>query len=237
MGSQPRVIKATESGGRLPAFNPVDTLAETKQRVEQARSEIESYQDDVKRQASALLEKSRQEGFQKGFAEGLAKGEADAKAAHEAKVRSEVSGRLASLGEALRTAAAQLAEKRDHWLSEWEKRCLHLACAIASRIVRRQVAIDRQTVQRIVTETLSLVGQCPEVTLFLHPGDAQSMGNQDQPWGATARTIGEIKIVADASIHPGGCRLETRFGSIDADLNTQLARIERELAGDDDANA
>jgi len=35
--------------------------------------------------------------------------------------------------------------------------------------------------------------------------------------------------VADPDITPGGCRVDTQFGSIDQQLETQLARIEEEL--------
>ena len=41
--------------------------------------------------------------------------------------------------------------------------------------------------------------------------------------------LGETQIVADASVSPGGCRVETRFGSIDQTFEAQLARVEEEL--------
>ena len=41
--------------------------------------------------------------------------------------------------------------------------------------------------------------------------------------------LGEPQIVADATVSPGGCRVETRFGSIDQTFEAQLARVEEEL--------
>ena len=37
------------------------------------------------------------------------------------------------------------------------------------------------------------------------------------------------EIIAEASVSPGGCRVETRFGTIDQTFEAQLARVEEEL--------
>ncbi|MFQ5550985.1 MAG: FliH/SctL family protein [Gemmatimonadales bacterium] len=42
-------------------------------------------------------------------------------------------------------------------------------------------------------------------------------------------TSGAIDIVADSAVSPGGCFVETEFGNIDQQFETQLARIEEEL--------
>jgi len=41
--------------------------------------------------------------------------------------------------------------------------------------------------------------------------------------------LGSAEVTADAQITPGGCRVETRFGSIDQQFESQLKRIEEEL--------
>jgi flagellar assembly protein FliH len=38
-----------------------------------------------------------------------------------------------------------------------------------------------------------------------------------------------VRIVADESITAGGCRVDTEFGSLDQQLEAQLARITEEL--------
>jgi flagellar biosynthesis/type III secretory pathway protein FliH len=37
-------------------------------------------------------------------------------------------------------------------------------------------------------------------------------------------------VVADESISPGGCRIETRYGEVDQQIEAQLRRIEEDLA-------
>jgi flagellar biosynthesis/type III secretory pathway protein FliH len=36
-------------------------------------------------------------------------------------------------------------------------------------------------------------------------------------------------LVSDATVTAGGCRVETRFGTIDQQFEAQLARVEEEL--------
>jgi flagellar biosynthesis/type III secretory pathway protein FliH len=42
--------------------------------------------------------------------------------------------------------------------------------------------------------------------------------------------LAETELIADPQITAGGCRVETRFGVIDQQFESQLARIEEELA-------
>jgi flagellar biosynthesis/type III secretory pathway protein FliH len=41
--------------------------------------------------------------------------------------------------------------------------------------------------------------------------------------------LAQTELVADPQISAGGCRVETRFGVIDQQFESQLARIEEEL--------
>ena len=66
--------------------------------------------------------------------------------------------------------------------------------------------------------------------LHLHPEDHANLGQQVTRLTAEMAALGPTTVVADPAISPGGCRVETRFGSIDQQFEAQLARIEKELA-------
>jgi flagellar assembly protein FliH len=63
----------------------------------------------------------------------------------------------------------------------------------------------------------------------MHPADVTAMGDQVQLLIAGLSSLGKAKVVSDAQITLGGCRIETKFGAIDQQFETQLARIEAEL--------
>jgi len=63
----------------------------------------------------------------------------------------------------------------------------------------------------------------------LHPADHQALAPQVESLVAELSSLGAAEIVAGPEITRGGCRVETRFGVIDQQVEAQLARIEEEL--------
>ena len=49
----------------------------------------------------------------------------------------------------------------------------------------------------------------------LNPADHQALGGEVKRWSSEMSGLGETQVLADATISPGGCRVETRFGTID----------------------
>lgn len=234
MSIRPRVIKAGELLGVQPIkFNASDTLAETERRIEQAKVEIEQLQQGARTQAQKLFQDSRNEGYQAGYQEGFAKAQAEVEARHKSDIEKEVVQRMATLQTALGKTVDQLAIARDQWLGEWEKLAIKVACAIASRIVHRVIEAPNDVAQKTCGNVLSLIGRAPHVTVILNPADAETLRLNVSGWTAATRAIGEVELQEDPGISPGGCRVVSEFGSIDATIETQLERIERELSGEE----
>jgi flagellar assembly protein FliH len=47
---------------------------------------------------------------------------------------------------------------------------------------------------------------------------------------AEMQKLAPAELVADATVSPGGCRVDTQFGCIDQQIEAQLARIRDELS-------
>ena len=81
----------------------------------------------------------------------------------------------------------------------------------------------------LVREALELAASSPDVELHLHPEDHAALGAQIEKLAAEIARVGQPRVVADPNIERGGCRIDTRFGTIDQQPAAQLARIEQEL--------
>jgi flagellar biosynthesis/type III secretory pathway protein FliH len=81
-----------------------------------------------------------------------------------------------------------------------------------------------------VREALDLAAGSPQVQLRMNPADHQALKSQIETIVQEFSRLSQVNVVADASIGPGGCRLETQHGVIDQRIEAQLARIEAELA-------
>ena len=63
------------------------------------------------------------------------------------------------------------------------------------------------------------------------PEDYKSLGRQVRALIDAMSALGDAEVTPDPAIGQGGCRVETRFGAIDQQIESQLKRIEEELVG------
>jgi flagellar assembly protein FliH len=122
-----------------------------------------------------------------------------------------------------------LQNTKQAWLNQWEKNVVHLAAGIASRVIRRELAGQPEITLDLVREALELAASSGRLKLRLNPQDCQTLGERAKQLAAQISELAPADVVADPNIRPGGCRVDTEFGSIDQQIETQLARIEEEL--------
>jgi flagellar assembly protein FliH len=140
-----------------------------------------------------------------------------------------VTRQLETLLPALRQAVDSLAHARAEWLGAWEQNVVHLAAAIAARVIRRELSQQPEIPLAFIREALELASGSPELTIRLHPDDHATLAPHIPLLTSQLARRAKAQIVADATITAGGCRIDTQFGSIDQQIETQLARIEQEL--------
>jgi flagellar assembly protein FliH len=132
---------------------------------------------------------------------------------------------------ALQQAGTDLRHAKQAWLAHWEQGAVHLAAAIAARVIRGELRRQPEITIKLVREALELAAGSPSVRLHLNPEDYKSLGAQVRTLIDAMSGLGAVEVAADATIGRGGCRVETRFGTIDQQFESQLKRIEEELTG------
>ena len=107
---------------------------------------------------------------------------------------------------------------------------LALALSIAKQMVRHTLQVKPEVMLEVVREAMNglpLNSQHPH--LILHPADAELVRTVMEPEFAHS----PWKIIEDARIERGGCRIETIHSEIDASLETRWQRIVAALGGAD----
>ncbi len=85
-----------------------------------------------------------------------------------------------------------------------------------------------EVVSRLCEETLAeLFPERSDLELVVSPRDAACLAELHPAW--TAR-FPNLRITADASLHPGDCQVRSRFGLTDARQSTKLLALEHSLA-------
>ena len=127
-------------------------------------------------------------------------------------------------------AIETIVETKHTWLREWETQALRMAIQIAERVIRREIKSTPSISLRLIQETLELATGCSNVILHLHPKDFEVLGERIEGLTSRINSLGNIEVVSDEKTSRGGCLVETQFGSIDQQIETQLLRIEEELS-------
>lgn len=162
---------------------------------------------DISIQTSALdLEQLQQKAIEEGRVEGYAEG--------RAIVHAEVQ-RLQTL--------MQSADERWHQLHETAAaQVLDLALELARHILRHEITVHPEMILPVVREVLeTLTDNGSHAQLLLHPSDAQLVREHlidDLKQGGW-------KIIEDPRITPGGCRINTNHGEVDATLEKRWERV------------
>jgi flagellar assembly protein FliH len=182
----------------------------------------------IRAEAAAIVEAARRDAAAIR-AEAEAAGRRAAEQAIERILDEKVAKQMKTLTPALEGAVRQIVDARHDWLRHWESAAVDLAAAIAGRLVRAELARRPELTVEWIREALQLAAGAGEIALRLHPSDAQTLERQAEQLAAVFAPAASVRIVADDSITPGGCRLVTEFGAVDAQLEAQLDRVKEEL--------
>jgi flagellar assembly protein FliH len=177
-------------------------------------------------------------------AKASASGEAAANAAELARVREQAyrEGLVAGRQEAQAALAGERTELKalmagvNELIHDFEQTLagdvLSVGLELAKQIVRTSLRLHPDLVTEVVREAISsLPGLSEHTVLLLNPADAALVrkGLEDDPSLASL----PWKIVEDAQIERGGCRLETPTTEVDAVLETRWRRVVASLGRDD----
>jgi flagellar assembly protein FliH len=190
----------------------------------------QSYLDRVRGEAAGIIAQARAEAAQIK-AQAAAEGKQSALQAVEASLRTRIDQQLQSLVAALNQAIQGIVQSRQAWQRHWETQALHVATAIAGRIVQRELRESPEARLDLVREALQLAVGAGQIVVRLHPADHASLAGQAESLTKQLNLIAPARFVADPAVASGGCRIETEFGTIDNQIATQLARITEELVG------
>ena len=149
-----------------------------------------------------------------GYEAGKALGYADA-------LRSAQQARAADL-QRLETMLARLQAEFNDLSARTADSLLDLAIDIAAQVLRQEVRMHRDAILPVVREALSLVaGTHAHPTVRLAQIDFELVRAALQPDGQ----FHGCRFVCDPTVAPGGCRVESPHGEIDATLATRWRRV------------
>ena len=229
------LIKSSHTPAAATPFSMGDIEAHARSILLRATQQAEQLLAAAQAEAEAMRKQAKIDGRAEGLAEGKREGVAQGKAEGEKAGRQAAfDAEQATLAEAAATLVAithAFDAECDRVIAEAEAEVLPLALAIGRKVTKRLGEVDPRVVQANLDDCLRLVSGTHDVRIAVNPAQLalveQQLPRVQQQWP----TLKHVMIVPDDAIAPGGCRVNTAGGEIDADLNRQLDRLIEELVG------
>lgn len=177
--------------------------------------------EEAEERARLRREAGYADGYAEGYAAGLAQAARDSEA--EAIEHRRAAARLGQAAAALQDAATQLAQRDAVTLAAIEADVLALALALAEEIVGRELRATDAPVLDALGRAARLVPDRGDVVVRVHPDDATvvtaAVAAHPAGWP------GEVQVLGDPAIEPGGCVLDVGECRIDVQVGAAIERL------------
>lgn len=164
--------------------------------------------------ADLSLPQQLEEAYARGRQDGLTEGEQ----------------RLESTLQALTRALEDVSRLRESLARTGSQDMLRLVMAVAEQIIRRTVEVDPTVILTVIENALQASVRADSYRIRINPADLEGVTRQKPLFLASLSGLKNLSFEVDASISPGGCRVDSELGDVDATIETQLETIRQALS-------
>lgn len=201
------------------------TLKMAKEAAESIKSaaliEAESIKKQAKIEVDSIKDKAYKEGFLSGEEKGIAQGEEEG--------LKEIEIDWKNLMNETEMIVNELQTSRMGILKASEEEMLKLVIAFAKSVIKVEPLIHPEIVLRNIDQALNNIADVDKVVLKINLHDKAMCESHKEKLLSRLKGISELCIVEDSSLTPGGVKIETGVGTIDATIETQARTLERAL--------
>lgn len=131
--------------------------------------------------------------------------------------------------QALAQALEEVSRLRQVLAQSSKQDMLRLVMAVSEQVIRREVAVDPQVIVNIIENALQSSVRADHYRVRVNPDDLEKVSERKPLFLASISGLKNLSIESDSSISPGGCRVDSDLGEVDATLETQLEAIQQAL--------
>lgn len=234
------VIKAGTAGPILRQLSTVDLadhLAEANAVVEQARQCARQVIGEATQTAERALEDAKKGGYEAGYAQGHQEGVA---AGHQAAYEESIARfekQHANIVAAIQRAVDEFDGMKEEIRIAAERDVLEFAAHVARKLTFAIGRVHRGSAAANLERSLRLLGSKTDLTVRVHPEDAESMRTFARTVLEQAAAARSVNVVEDDSLSPGGCKVSNERTDVDATLETQVDEMVALLLGEETGDA
>lgn len=226
------VLRSTNPAGAQPQpFSLRDVERQAAAIMARAQQQAAQLLDAAQREAEQLRRAAHAQGLAEGKAEGHKLGVEQGVAAGRQQALVEHRAQLTALVETLSAAAAEVDRSRQQLLHDAMNDVVGLAVAVARKAVGAFAVNRPEVTTDTVLSALRLVVGQNDVRIAIHPTHQQAFEQALPALRLRWPALQHVQVTPDEGVAPGGARIFTRHGEVDATLDSMIDRIARELTG------
>lgn len=196
-------------------------IAEAKKQADaiiaQAKSQAEKTVSGAAQQAEASKEEIVGEARQKGYETGYADG--------KEKITTEMEDLIYNID----NFAKCRFEMKNRIIKSLHADILDLVLNISEKICKVQLSENKEVLENLVKEAISLLKEKESVTIIVNPEMAEKIYAISDNLKNSIHNLEHIKIVEDSSVSPDGTIVESVGSRIDARVSAQIEQISHKL--------
>ena len=185
--------------------------------LEEANEQIDGWWQERRLQDEHLVEALKSQGYDTGYREG------------SEKVLADLQDQISQMMEEAQTVLKQAYLMKEQIIQEAEPFLVELSCAIAEKVIDKQLSLESDYVIDLIKSNLSRKREQGVITLCVAPKYFSFVQAAREELGAAIDSQAELQIIPDSTVHDHGCVIRSSFGSVDARVDTQLTEIKKEL--------
>jgi flagellar assembly protein FliH len=138
--------------------------------------------------------------------------------------------RFDSTIQALTQALEDVSRIRESLAQTSSQDMLRLVMAVAEQVIRRSIEVDPNVVLLIIENALQSSVRSDTYRISVNPQDLEQVTKQKPLFKASISGLKNLSFDADPNVSPGGCRIDSQLGDVDATIETQLESIRQALS-------
>jgi len=223
------IIRANSLPTAPRAFSMNDVEDVAKRVLLKAKLQAENLLAAAMEEAEQLKAAAREEGAREGFDHGHAEGVKHGLEAGKQDAAKQHSAELKAVVKAFAAATADIEARRKELDAQALTGAVQLAIGIARRVTKREGLIDPAVLQANLAEAIKLSLNAGDLRVAVHPDQLAGLKAALPQLKMKIPAMKHVELLADPGVAPGGCRVYTRHGEVDADLDSQFDRVVADL--------
>jgi len=192
---------ASEAGTGANRFTPLYAMADF-----DCGSAAEPDMETLRQQA---YEERLAKGEEKGYGDGIKKAEP-------------VVTRMQEL-------LAELEGLWHHLVQTYEAQIIDLVGRAAEKVVLSHVSLDHETIKRSIHQAFGTIPEPVSATIEVNPKEMEYIETLKEDFFTQVKSLKHVSLIPNASVSPGGCRIKTDTGEVDATVESRLDAVRQSI--------